>query len=386
MSSRLSSSFWREKGKRIPLLLCIGILFLSVAWPRAARAHDPYETTTQILVHPDRVEVTMIMARATAEALFGVERVPSSGGPWTGAPPLDVLYALSSRGAELTMNSSRAAQILDGKDEGDFRFDLEFSAPVAESLSVRAAYLEDLEQGYTGVVQVVAAGSGQLIDIKVLHSSDPFFTFAIPSTPASPPTTGNATFHAGSSPQPPARTFSTFLGVGIEHVVFGYDHLLFLLSVLLACTGLRQVLGILTAFTVAHSVTLTLAALHVIPLANDIVEPMIAASIAVAAFGGSRLEQRGFLLPMTFGFGLIHGLGFAAGLESLVDAGNVRLLGLVGFNLGVELGQIALAIVLLPALRLCRRTLKGELALTWLTRSVGVMGAVLFAWRIAAWV
>ncbi len=71
---------------------------------------------------------------------------------------------------------------------------------------------------------------------------------------------------------------------------------------------------------------------------------------------------------MTFAFGLIHGLGFAAGLQSLVDSDNIRLLALVAFNLGVELGQVAAAMLLLPALSWCRRSLKGETAIDWTAR------------------
>ncbi len=326
----------------------------------------------------------MILARATSDELFGARGRNSPGD----APSVDELYVLSGGGRRLSLRSSQeVSDQLPREDEGDIGFRLAFDLPdsVAE-VRIDAAYLARLGQGYTGLVQVVDGSSSELIDMKVLHSSDAALTFPLPKallghTSEPSPSTGT-TPKSGSAA---FASFLMFLWIGTEHVVFGYDHLLFLLGVLLACHGLRQILGILTAFTVAHSVTLSLAALELVPLVSDVVEPLIAASIAVSAFWGKALSARGLLLPMTFAFGLIHGLGFAAGLQSLVDADNIRLLALVAFNLGVELGQVAAALLLLPILAWCGRSLEGKTALDWTARAVGVVGAAIFVWRVSPW-
>lgn len=367
-------------GRALLGLLLPAIFVLGFFAPRAAHAHDPFETTTKVLVRPDGVDVEMIMARATAEALFGKSAVPEVGASWSQEPPFEGLYDLTSGGRPLGLLSKRVEVGFEGEAKDDFVFQLEFSEPQGETVSMTARYLERLEQGYTGVVQVIEAGSTDLLDIKVLHSSDSVLRFPVPA----PVVTSAGETRVSSKPVPRTRSFGLFLWIGVAHVIFGFDHLLFLLSVLLACRRLRQIVGILTTFTLAHSVTLSLAAFDVLPLVSEIVEPLIALSIAVAAFWGRALEARGLLLPMTFAFGLIHGLGFAAGLQALVDAGNVRILGLVGFNLGVEFGQIVAACALLPLLRWCRRSIEGRTTLDWTARAVGATGGAIFLWRIVA--
>lgn len=162
-----------------------------------------------------------------------------------------------------------------------------------------------------------------------------------------------------------------FLREGVHHILIGYDHLAFLLSLLLPAalrrrdgqwvpaTHLREpllhVLGIVTAFTVAHSVTLSLAALGWVAPASRAVEAAIALSVLLAALNNLRpvVTRRLWLVGLCFG--LIHGFGFAGALGELGLPADARLLALVGFNLGVELGQLAVVCVVLPLLFVLRR-------------------------------
>lgn len=137
--------------------------------------------------------------------------------------------------------------------------------------------------------------------------------------------------------------FTDFVGIGVTHILLGYDHLLFLLVVVAATVGLRQWLWVITCFTIAHSITISAASLGWVSVSPQIVEPLIAASIVGLAvdnmLGGTR---RPFMLRMVvvFACGLLHGLGFAA---SLADYGlsDRNIVGsLLGFNLGVEFGQM----------------------------------------------
>jgi hydrogenase/urease accessory protein HupE len=154
--------------------------------------------------------------------------------------------------------------------------------------------------------------------------------------------------------------FRGFVLLGVEHILTGYDHLLFLLALLALGGGLRYVLKVVTAFTVAHSITLALTTLHVIRLPAQIVESGIALSIAFVALENllrrgqaSKLERGRWLV--TFAFGLLHGMGFAGILEELsIPASNLPM-ALVGFNLGVELGQLAVVFPVFGVLKLLER-------------------------------
>jgi hypothetical protein len=162
----------------------------------------------------------------------------------------------------------------------------------------------------------------------------------------------------------PTKEFLSFGGEGVWHIWIGIDHILFLLALLLPAVLQREaaqwrpvhrfrdafvnVFKIVTAFTVAHSLTLSLATLQVIKLSSKWVESAIAASVLLAAANNVRPFFRGRAWVVAFAFGLIHGFGFANVLTELGLPRNVLLLALVGFNLGVEVGQLAIVAVFLP--------------------------------------
>jgi hydrogenase/urease accessory protein HupE len=147
---------------------------------------------------------------------------------------------------------------------------------------------------------------------------------------------------------PPPSGLAGFIRLGVEHILTGYDHLLFLLALLIGASSLWRVLGIVTAFTLAHSITLSLAALGLVHVPGSVVEPAIAASIVWVALENlfGRNSRR---LAVTFLFGLVHGLGFADALSQIALAGWPLARALVGFNVGVELGQAAAICLALPA-------------------------------------
>ncbi len=143
--------------------------------------------------------------------------------------------------------------------------------------------------------------------------------------------------------------FASWVGWGIGHILTGYDHLAFLLALLMCVRGARQMAWVVTAFTVAHSVTLALAALEVVSLSDRFVELVIALSISFVALGGYAKEPRRGLWLEAAVFGLVHGLGFAGFLGEALMGEERRLGALLGFNVGVELGQL----LFLAPLALC---------------------------------
>ncbi|MCB1739877.1 MAG: HupE/UreJ family protein [Gammaproteobacteria bacterium] len=139
------------------------------------------------------------------------------------------------------------------------------------------------------------------------------------------------------------QTVARYLRLGFVHILpGGLDHILFVLGMFLLSRRLRPLLYQVTAFTVAHSITLALASLGYVALPGSVVEPLIAASIVyVAVENIVSPELRPWRLYVVFAFGLLHGLGFADVLGTLGLPPGELLLALIGFNIGVELGQIA---------------------------------------------
>ena len=137
--------------------------------------------------------------------------------------------------------------------------------------------------------------------------------------------------------------------LGIEHILTGYDHLLFLFGLLVIGIGFPDAAMIITSFTVAQSITIALATYDIVRLPGGIVEPLIAHSIGYIGIENILKEETRYRWALTFVFGLIHGLGFASVLRDLgigdrTGDGWIVLL----FNLGVELGQLGIACLVLP--------------------------------------
>lgn len=165
-----------------------------------------------------------------------------------------------------------------------------------------------------------------------------------------------------------------FIPIGIEHILFGPDHIAFLLALLLPGGRWRSLLGIITAFTVAHSVTLALAVLGIVRPVPWLVEGVIALSI-VAAAGENLLAKgsRGGPLRAIYaaGFGLVHGFGFAGALSEVGLPQQVLGWALAGFNAGVEIGQLGIVVVVIPLLsRVGRR----EAAVKWGSVAIMALG------------
>ena len=184
--------------------------------------------------------------------------------------------------------------------------------------------------------------------------------------------------------------FTAFVGHGVEHILFGYDHLLFVLALMLIVRNTRTLVLTVTAFTLAHSITLALATLGVVQVPGPPVEAAIAFSIVLVAAEVLRLRaghpsltaSRPWLIA--FCFGLLHGLGFASALSDIgLPHGDVPL-ALFAFNLGVELGQLVFIAAVLAVAAVARRANFGHRAVRWAPYAVGSIAAFWFVERVAA--
>jgi hypothetical protein len=209
-------------------------------------------------------------------------------------------------------------------------------------LSLDYGLLFDQDPSHRGLVSLSAGGSTQAAVFS--------------------PSRATLAFSVGGSSR--LRLFTDYVREGVWHIWIGLDHILFLLALLLPAVLIRSgrrwrpadslgaaaisVLGIVTAFTLAHSLTLSLAALDIVRLPGRWVEAAIALSVVLAALHNLWPVTRGRGWQLAFGFGLIHGFGFASVLGELGLPAQARVLGLLAFNVGVELGQLAIVLVAMP--------------------------------------
>jgi hydrogenase/urease accessory protein HupE len=188
----------------------------------------------------------------------------------------------------------------------------------------------------------------------------------------------------------------TFVMQGVEHILFGYDHLLFVLALMLIARSWRALLLTVTSFTAAHSITLTLATLGFVHVPGPPVEAAIALSILLLAGEIIRIRrgqpsltaQRPWMVA--FAFGLLHGLGFASALADLALPVEDIPLALLFFNVGVEIGQLLFIAVVISVVAFAR-TLKlprlvGRYAFVTATYAIGIMASVWFVARVAGFV
>ena len=194
------------------------------------------------------------------------------------------------------------------------------------------------------------------------------------------------------------QVFRDYCRHGMLHILSGYDHLLFITALVLAVRGLWELVKVVTAFTLAHSITLALSAFDLLRLPSRVVEPMIAASIIFVALQNAfwPRQTRGWTrLAVAFFFGLFHGLGFGGGLLEAMQGmtTNSLALAIVGFSAGVELGHQVVVIPTFCALKMARgwrsETAQGERRTTLLSRwgsvAISIAGATYLVAALRAW-
>lgn len=171
---------------------------------------------------------------------------------------------------------------------------------------------------------------------------------------------GDTAFHLKAAPTP-LQVAGTYFVLGVEHILGGIDHLLFVLALLILVNGWKRLIGTITMFTVAHSITLALAALGLVHVPGPPVEAVIALSIVFVACeivhsrqGLPGLTERAPWI-VTLTFGLLHGLGFAGALAEIGLPGNAVPMALLFFNVGVEVGQLLFVVAVITLMALLRR-------------------------------
>jgi hydrogenase/urease accessory protein HupE len=177
--------------------------------------------------------------------------------------------------------------------------------------------------------------------------------------------------------------FAPLVRLGVEHILTGYDHLLFLLALVLVGGPMRSLVGAVTAFTLAHSITLAVAALGVWSPSGRLVEPCIALSIAYVGIENWFARDATGRWRVTFPFGLVHGFGFASALREIAVSRAEIPTALFAFNLGVEIAQIAVLAIVFPLVLLAHKKYVWErIGLRACTVAIALTGIVWFVVRL----
>jgi hydrogenase/urease accessory protein HupE len=337
------------------------VVLATLAGAGLARAHDPGISTAEVRVLPDRVEIVTGFAPDDAKLFLPPEL--RSAEKWEEDTFEDVRPRLrqdAGRLWEVTIGGRTVAP-----READVRLLPEDNVSYFlvyprngddEAVRLRVLRLGELPPSHRKFA-IAADAQGSTLARKLMRAEE-----AVLEVPAAGGTLagGNGAGGGEKTGQPAEaevpdgfRTFRDFLVLGVEHIWLGFDHLLFLFALLAVCRSFRSIAGIVTCFTVAHSITLALATFDLVRLPAAWVEPAIAVSIIYVGIENllRRGEEPAGRWALTFAFGLIHGFGFAGVLRDLGlgrNAGEGVALPLLSFNLGVELGQIAIAAVVLP--------------------------------------
>lgn len=344
-----------ENWKRVWTRACCASLVLwltSVIFPSSSYAHEPTKSYLNLTIESNRITGRLDMPLRDLHNVVPLD-VDTNGflmmGKLSSRLPAIVAYIsarlkLSADGRPLTLcftNSEPAVESFPDDNYLELPLDAEIaSAP--KKLEVEYRLFFETNSLHRGLLKLEYNGRTQT---AVFSPADPAQTIWI-----------------GVSN--PGHQFLVFLHEGIWHIWTGYDHILFLLALLLPSVLQREangwhgvanfhpafvnVLKIVTAFTLAHSLTLSLAALQIVRLPSRLTESAIAASVMLAALNNiwPVVRDRGWMVA--FAFGLIHGFGFANALADLGLQRGALALPLLGFNLGVEIGQLAIVVIFLP--------------------------------------
>lgn len=332
--------------------LLIGVLAL-VLLPCTLRAHPEGFSGLAIDLEPSQIRMRMTLYTRDLDNWFPPRLFANYVN--------DVCRALEVQGPdilEVRLNDvvTRPSKVAAAQKEvGILQVEFSYPAPAdLKSMSVENRVFSKLSSGIIQPVSVedrrslplgsTAPAPRRLGDATLNLDSAIYELTSIP-----PPLAAGET----SSEPPAVNEGKGFFFAGVRHILTGYDHLLFVAALLLACHTLREAISIITFFTIAHSITLTLAAMDVIRLSPAIVEPAIAGTILfVAVENLVHRPKLHFRWAITFCFGLIHGLGFASDLREMFQNPqfNQIIWPLLKFSAGVETGHLTLVALALPVL------------------------------------
>ena len=337
--------FMNDRPKLKLILLLLFCFFCS----KQVLAHDPGLSTAEVRLDQNGISVELALAPSDVERIVDID---SNGDQRISVQEFEQaksrLLTTAAEGFEVQSDSQHltASEQNASYDEQSSVVVLRFrySGRVGKHLELRSGMISSLARGHKQFV-TLRDQDGQILYERMLGLGDDRLTYDF------------------GSQRPAKNSFSAFLKLGIEHILTGYDHLAFLLALLLVGSSFRSAAKLISSFTAAHSLTLALATFGLVQIPSRIVEPLIAASIVYVGVENLLRGNRPNRWLLTFAFGLVHGLGFASVLRDLgiAQTGAGALVPLLSFNMGVEVGQLAIAALMLPVIWKLKKSPKFEL-------------------------
>jgi len=315
---QMLSRLLHSQGRRLSLAAAL-VTVLHFANPRLAGAHDVGLSFGNLRVQGGSLLIQFTFARPDLDRLLISKPMNAVAG--------EVVVV---RCDDHDLGLAQVGTSFDASDAITFRAELPIQA--CSTVHIRSALIEKLSLGHRQYFRL-DNGTGTSVFERVLDARNDTVDFDRKQL-------------EGSS-----GTRQAFLVLGVRHILTGYDHLVFLLGILLSCRTMAACFKSVTAFTVSHSLTLALSSVGIVHLPPLLVESLIAVSIVYIGLENVLRPTIHGRWKLTFAFGLVHGLGFASALTELTAGSQLGLITpLLFFNSGVEIGQIAVASLAAPLL------------------------------------
>lgn len=325
---------------KIPLSFCALLLWLMPAW-----AHQINTSYTTVINTPDTVKVMVAIDESDLARYFGLDR-NLDGYIWRdeALQGAGMVFDRLRTGMDLAVDGRPAALQERGSElgqdrDGNLFLYLYYVVPVRglpQTLDLELGFLAELGEGHKNLAKVLIPDKP--LQQAVLSREERRHHFVV------------------SEPVELLDQVLEFIELGVEHIFLGYDHICFLLALIIVGGRLIDLIKIVTAFTLAHSITLILAALQVVVLPSRLIESGIALSIVYVAAENFWLQRHDYRWLLSFGFGLVHGFGFANVLRELGLPTSGLVESLLAFNVGVEIGQLCIVALLFPLTRWAARS------------------------------
>jgi len=317
-----------------------GIALCSFGFATLLFAHDPGLSVATARLEPAGLTIHLAMSSSDVEQIVPLDANHDgniSTEELADAQPQLVKMGLTafdvSEGGQKVM---AAKAVVQQDSTGAWQFEISYLEVMTGELTIRSGLVGNLVRGHRQFLSI-RDHQDKLLGEEMLDAAHDSCAILLANDVSAPVV---------------QHSFRDFLLLGIMHIATGYDHMLFLLGLLMVGGSFKSALKIITSFTVAHSITLALATMNVINLSPRIIEPLIAVSIIYVGVENIVRRDMDKRWLLAFGFGLVHGCGFASALRDLGigSDGTSIVVPLFSFNLGVEICQMTMAAVILPVI------------------------------------
>lgn len=370
MSDTITNRSRFFQSNRISLSFIAFVLFIFLSLPSIASAHNYSASFTDLKIEKDKTSVTFsIDTISLIELISGLdknknyilEKSEIKEGHHKLEEVITEAISLDKNNHELTPTLEKMKLVK--KSNSEFlRCTISYDGfSPGDTINFNDGFYSG-DSGTTNYVDLLTATFGAETSQAALQGTSRDWTMLLTDDQQEQQSTDGQTIDQSSGQGQPKVTITpkktshdisswySFFKLGILHILTGYDHLLFLFALLITRQKLKQYIGTVTAFTIAHCITLSLAVFGLINVSSRIVEPIIALSICYVALENMFKEKINKRWVITFIFGLIHGLGFASLLIEMNLPKPRLAVALLNFNLGIEFIQLLIVLLLIPIL------------------------------------